>query len=149
MKTKTIFLIFGVLLIFPTIVFGANVTLAWDPVDGETIAGYLIYAREAGQRYDYNDPEDRVKKTTVTLKGFDEYESYYFVVRAVDVQGNESGDSNEVYWDPSGTHPAGDGLPDGTSTDASGDSATLSSDLDDIYSDSGSGSCFISNLLGQ
>lgn len=139
MKTKLIFLFLLLLLIFPPIGFSADVTLVWDPVSETDVAGYVIFAREAGQQYDYNDPEDQVEATQVTLTGFDEVESYYFVVRAVDTNGNESGDSNEVYWDPSGTHD-------------SGGSSALDSDDDDTFSFDGggaSGDCFISTLFEE
>lgn len=138
MKIKPIFALFALISIFlvlPSAGFAANVTLAWDEVTGDDIAGYNVYAREAGESYDYDYPEKQVETTQVTLTGFDSYESYYFVVRAVDASGNESGDSNEVYWDPGGSSTSGDNaaLSDG---DASSDSS------------SSSGGCFISDLIG-
>lgn len=135
MKIKIIFLFILVLLIFPPNGFSADVTLAWDPVPGTDVAGYRIYAREAGQQYDYNDPEDQIEETQVTLTGFDEYESYYFVVRAMDAYGNESGDSNEVYWDPAGTNGPGGG------------SALASDDATPSGGGGASSGCFISSLL--
>lgn len=74
-----------------------DVTLAWDPNAEEDLGGYRIYAREESEAYNYSQPEWAGMDTQCIVQGFDEYESYYFVVRAVDAEGNESGDSNEVY----------------------------------------------------
>ena len=77
----------------------ASVTLAWDASPG-SVAGYNVYAREQGESYAYNSPEWQTSDTQCTLNNFDANEIYYFVVRAYDSEGNESGDSNEVQWDP-------------------------------------------------
>lgn len=135
MKTKSIFMLLLVLFIFPSAGFAADVTLAWDAVDADNLAGYRVYAREAGDSYDYDYPEVEVEDASCTLTGFDEYEAYYFVVRAVDTDGNESGDSNEVYWNPSGT---------------TSDNSSISTDSDTSSEGaSGGGGCFISTLMGE
>lgn len=133
MKTKSIFLFLLTFSIFPSIGFAADVTLAWDPVATNDVVGYRIYAREAGETFDYGYPEQEVADSQCTLTGFDEYETYYFIVRAVDAYGNESGDSNEVFWDPSGV--------------SGNDAAYLSSG--DAGGQGSSGGCFISALLGE
>ncbi len=136
MKSKfTPYLILLLLLlqIFPAFVMAMDVTLAWDPNTDSTLAGYRIYARESGEAYNYGYPEWEGTDTQVTLQGFDEYESYYFVVRAFDSEGNESGDSNEVYL-PS-DYSSDNGLDNGgTSGGGSG---------------GGGGGCFIDTLFSN
>jgi len=105
----------------------AKVTLAWDPSNESDIIGYRVYAREEGERYNYAHPEWQGEQAQCTLPDFDEHESYYFVVRAFDGDGNESGDSNEVYWNPGGNVDASlNGSADGSG---------------------GGGSCFIEALF--
>lgn len=120
------------LFLIPSVAMSADITLAWDSVPGEYIEGYRIFVREEGDLYNYEFPEWEGNGTQITLTGFDAVESYYFVVRAFDVNGNESGDSEEVYWSPSGsTGQTSSSL--GTTTGA----------------DAGGGGCFISNLIGD
>lgn len=115
-----------------------DVTLAWDPNTEENLAGYRIYAREEGESYSYSQPEWEGTDTQCTVQGFDEYESYYFVVRALDTEGNESGDSNEVYLSADNTgNPSNGALDDTTSNnDASGGGG-------------GGGGCFINAILSD
>lgn len=128
-------LILLLLLILPSMAIARDVTLAWDPNTDTNLSGYRLYARERGMAYDYNDPEWQGTATQCTVAGFDEYESYYFVVRAVDSDGNESGDSNEVY------------LP--SVLDDGSDDSALESSGDGRSSGGGGGGCFISSLFGR
>lgn len=128
-KIKSILAILCAVLCYPVIGWSADVTLAWDPNTGSTTAGYRLYAREAGEGYNYAYPEWQGEATQCTVSGFDEYESYYFIVRTVDDEGNESGNSNEVYWNPSGN---------GTN-----------SSLNGAGGGGGGGGCFIGSLIGD
>ena len=89
-----------VLFLFPiSMVFAAQVTLAWDP-NSTAPDGYRVFARVEGQNYDYTSPAwpqpgDDATQTTCTLDSLGDGTSYYFVVRAF-VGGTESGNSNEV-----------------------------------------------------
>lgn len=85
-----------------------QVTLQWDAND-PVPAGYRVYGREAGYNYDYNVPwwEGDYTFTQCTIDQLDENTTYYFVVRAFDAEDNESGDSNEVRFNPSGSDDAG------------------------------------------
>jgi hypothetical protein len=109
-----------------------DVTLAWDPNTEEELAGYRLYAREDGEAYNYSHPEWEGTSTQCTVTGFDEYESYYFVVRAVDSEGNESGDSNEVYLQSD--YDTNNSLDNGGSAGDGG---------------GGGGGCFIGTLIGD
>lgn len=118
--------------LFPALAFAMDVNLAWDPNSGDNLAGYHVYAREEGEAYNYNHPEWEGTDTQCTVKGFDEYESYYFVVRAFDSDGNESGDSNEVYL--ASEYAPDSSLDNGGSASGGG---------------GGGGGCFIVSLIGD
>ena len=117
------------LLIYPSMVIARDFTLAWNPNRDSNLAGYRLYARERGESYNYRYPEWQGRTTQCTVTGFDEYESYYFVVRAVDNNGRESGDSNEVYMAS---------VLDGNQLDNSSSGGG-----------SGGGGCFITSVFGQ
>jgi hypothetical protein len=128
-KIRLMLLILLMMFSQPVIGWTADVTLAWDPNTESDTVGYRLYAREHDEAYDYSHAEWQGSSTQCTATGFDEYESYYFVVRAVDEDGNESGDSNEVYWSPngeasdnpsSGTHDSLGGDSDGVVAEATG-----------------------------
>ncbi len=128
---KTFPVLITLLLLIPTIAMAADVTLQWDPVLNDDVVGYSVYVRESNESYNYDYPEWQGESTSAVLEGFDEVESYYFVVRAYDADGNESGDSNEVYWSPSETDQFSAVLGSEEGAGASG------------------GGCFISDLLGN
>jgi hypothetical protein len=80
----------------------AQVALAWESNNEPDLAGYRVFSREDGQGFDYNNPiwEGDKTETTCTLYGLDDNITYCFVVRAFDISGNESGDSNEACRHP-------------------------------------------------
>ena len=89
-------LIFLFIIYLPTSLWAdCQVTLQWDPVSGSGIY-YQLYLREAGTNYDFNTFEWQGSQTQWTVDQLDETKTYYFVVRATNAQGNQSGDSNEV-----------------------------------------------------
>lgn len=76
----------------------ASVSLRWDP-NNPAPEGYRVFAREAGDSYDYAHPIWENSLTTCTLTGLTEGVTYYFVVRAF--EGDlESVDSEEVSYTP-------------------------------------------------
>ncbi len=135
---KNAALLILLILLLPSMAIARDVTLAWDPNTDSDVVGYRLYARERGETYDYSDHEWQGSAAQCTVTGFDEYESYYFVVRAYDRDGNESGDSNEVYLASQ--------LDDGGSD--SSDNA-LESGGDSKSTGGGGGGCFISSLFGR
>ncbi len=80
----------------------AQVALAWEPNNEADLAGYRVFSRMDGQGFDYNNPiwEGDKTETACTLYGLDDNIIYCFVVRAFDISGNESGDSNEACLHP-------------------------------------------------
>ena len=77
-------------------VFAVNITLQWAPNSEPNLAGYRVFFREKGRSYDYNTPSLEVREASCRISNLDEHKTYYFVVRAFDTKGVESGDSNEV-----------------------------------------------------
>ena len=104
-----------ILLLSTTNTCWAQITLAWDPNSEPDLAGYRIFCRQQGQSYNYNDPVWEGSDTTCTIHGLGDSTTYYFVARAFDTSGNESGDSNEVRYQPSlNAVPTADAGPDQT-----------------------------------
>jgi len=94
-----------------------QVTLEWSPNSEPDLAGYSVYSREESQSYDYDNPYWEGTDTTCTIYDLDETKTYCFVARAYDTEGFESGDSNEVCFEPGTTDnqpPISDAGPDQT-----------------------------------
>ena len=81
-----------------------QVTLEWSPNSEPDLAGYTLFCREQGQPYDYANPSWEGTDNTCTIYNLDETKTYFFVVRAVDTEGFQSGDSNETFLE-AGTTP--------------------------------------------
>lgn len=81
---------------FVTTNYAKDVFLQWEPNSEPALAGYRVYYREEGQSYDYANPYWECIDITCTIYDLDETKTYYFVVRAFNIEGLESGDSNEV-----------------------------------------------------
>ena len=77
-------------------VYAVNVTLEWVPNSEPNLAGYRVFYREKGQSYDYSNPSLEIAEASCNINNLDENKTYYFVVRAFDTRGFETGDSNEV-----------------------------------------------------
>lgn len=76
-----------------------QVTLAWDAVESEDLAGYRLYQSNTSGKYTYGKDQcaaDIAAGTeTVTLEAVPDG-AWYWVATAYDHEGNESGPSNEV-----------------------------------------------------
>ena len=91
------FLVFISILLYTSLAFAVDITLAWDASSGAT--GYKLYSREAGQSYNYSLPDWQGPGTTGTVYGLEGSKTYHFVVRASNSYG-DSGDSNEETYSP-------------------------------------------------
>ena len=97
----SIFIALSFLLIcVPNSSASTQVILEWSPNSEPDLAGYRVFVREEGQSYDYANPEWETINTTCTIYDLDETKTYHFVARAYDIEGFESGDSNEVTLEP-------------------------------------------------
>jgi chitinase len=84
----------ALLLFFPSALWAAQVTLAWDPCDPKP-DGYRVYKRIQGQSYDFGKPAWSGTQSTSTVANLANDTRYFFVVRAY-AGARESGNSNEV-----------------------------------------------------
>jgi len=73
-----------------------DITLHWVPNNDSGLAGYKVYYREESKLYDFNTPYWECTETECTIYDLDITKTYYFVIRAFDIDGNTSDNSNEV-----------------------------------------------------
>jgi hypothetical protein len=92
-----VFLSFFLLLVLSSKCLAIDVLLSWDGISDPDLMGYRVFIRTASGSYDYNDPivDTGVSETEAWINNLQDAE-YAFVVRAYDVIGLESADSNEV-----------------------------------------------------
>ena len=92
----------SVSLVSPQNIYAVDVTLAWDSNSEPNLDGYKVFYRQEGDMYNYNHPDwvGSYTETACTIYGLDNDTTCYFLVRAVDVEGTESSDSNEVCYQP-------------------------------------------------
>jgi hypothetical protein len=97
------FFIIAVLFFFVAATADAyDVVLGWDPNAESDLAGYKIYGSEGspGPPYDlidtYSLDDIDPDNPTGQISDLDDRSEYYIVVTAYDLEGNESGYSNEV-----------------------------------------------------
>ena len=96
------------IILVSAICFADEVLLEWDPNSEPDLAGYCMYIRQEGEIYDYDFPVWQGDQNICKIDNLNPIVSYFFVVRAYDLDGNESGNSNEVYL-PSRTGNSGGG----------------------------------------
>lgn len=89
----------------------ADVSLAWDPSISSNISGYRLYIGSSSRSY--GAPIQLGNQTAHTVTGL-AAGTWYFSVTAFDVNGNESGFSNEVSTVISGSIRTCDFNRDGT-----------------------------------
>ncbi len=92
--------LFAFLICLPVATASAvSVTLEWDSNPHPELRGYKIFCRLASDSdYDYNKPVWAGTDGRCDITGLASETDYCFVVRAFDADGNESGDSNEVFY---------------------------------------------------
>jgi len=103
-----VFFLIGCIFCIPHAAYATSVTLSWIPNSEPDLTGYKAFVREKDQGYDYNNPAWEGVETTCKIENLDDTKIYYFVLRAFDTEGYESGNSNEVSL-VKGTVP--DGVP--------------------------------------
>lgn len=80
---------------------GGKVVLAWDSSSDPNLAGYKVYYGTTPGVYPHSFTVGKATQlsgnvTTVTIEGLKKGQKYYMVITAYDIQGKESGFSNEV-----------------------------------------------------
>jgi fibronectin type 3 domain-containing protein len=73
------------------------VTLQWDPVTANDLAGYNVYqSTSSGSLGTLAKGDIAPSTTTYTVGNLQSGATYYFVVKSFDTSGNESSASNQV-----------------------------------------------------
>lgn len=122
------------ILISASCLWAAEVRLAWDATT-VTPDGYRLYQRIEGSSYDYSSPVWSGRNTSCSIDNLTPGTLYYFVVKAY-VGSEESGNSNEIYFQPDelGDTPQipdtnGDGAPNGPGTSPDNPSGPVLTEL--------------------
>jgi hypothetical protein len=89
-------LFFALLFIWPGFAKAADVTLAWDPNQEPTVAGYKVFNGLASRNY--NGTVDVGNWTSCVVSGLEPGKTYYFAAKAYDSAGNESDFSSEIAY---------------------------------------------------
>jgi len=118
---KLILLFLFIFFCFVSSLHAMDITLQWAPNNEPDVAGYKVFLREESQFYNYNAPYWETIEAKCTIYDLDTTKTYYFVVRAFDIDGFTSSNSNEV------------GLIEGTAVNSVGNGAI----------GGGGGGCFI------
>ena len=84
----------SILVMFPVLVHGAEVGLAWDANSEPDLAGYKIYYGTASGNYSHSVDVGNI--TQYTLAGLSEGVTYYLAATAYDADDNESAYSVEL-----------------------------------------------------
>lgn len=74
---------------------GSVVNLTWPPNSESDLVGYRLFERIDGQSYDYENPVWQGGGKFCQRLDLTPGETFFWVLRAYDLAGNESGDSNE------------------------------------------------------
>src|SRR5512139_1743420 len=78
----------------PSMLFAAQIRLAWDANQESDLAGYKVYYGTASRSY--GAPINVGNVTTYTLTGLSAGQTYYLALTAYDTANNESNQSNEA-----------------------------------------------------
>lgn len=91
-----LFLVSGILFVSTTNVFSAQVTLSWNPNSEDDLAGYKTYYGNSSGNYD--SIIDVGNRTSYTIPGLIDGDTYFFTVIAYDFSGNESDYAAEISY---------------------------------------------------
>jgi hypothetical protein len=95
----------GLIILFPRLTSGHQVTLAWDPNTEPDLGGYIAYWGTSSRNYPYLT--DVGNNTIHTITGLEEGQVYYFAITAYDSDYNESGYADEVVYSVSSPDTGG------------------------------------------
>jgi hypothetical protein len=131
-----------------TAAFAASVTIAWEPNDEPDLEGYVVYHNpdSPGPPYQYSDtlPEDELAdplNPRLKLTGLQNNTEYYIALTAYNMEGLESGFSNEVCVEVVSNSIQ-------LCSEAIEPAAAISSNSGAL-SDGHRGACFISSIAGE
>jgi hypothetical protein len=85
------------------LVFADSVTVSWQPNSEPDLSGYKLYYGTTSRNYIF--VRDVGDSTQVQVSGLTPGITYYFALTAYDINGNESGYSQEIPFTVADTHP--------------------------------------------
>jgi hypothetical protein len=109
-----------------------DLSFAWNASALPDLAGYRLFCRQQGQTYDDNNPVWQGTEITCTISGLIENTTYYFVLTAYDIYGNESENSVEWCYDSQIIDRDGDGMLDAQDAFPDNPGEWLDSDSDGV-----------------
>jgi hypothetical protein len=110
--------LFLLILFSPPLIYSADVTLGWDANTESDLAGYYVYYKTGSSGLPYNGTGTVEGNSPIqvplsalsdlgdpaypdyTIHGLSDTETTYIVLTAYDTDGNQSGYSNEVFYQP-------------------------------------------------
>ena len=87
-------------LLMTSVATAGELKLQWDQNNEKDLAGYKVYQRKYNKYYNYLVPVWDGEDNFCTISDLEEGEGYCFVVRAYNLSGVVSKDSNEVCYQP-------------------------------------------------
>ncbi len=118
MKKFIIYLI-SFIIALPAIVNAeSEVKFEWIPQQESGVIGYMLFCREKGEDYDYDNPVWQGDETFThcVIDNLDKSKTYYFVMRTFDAYDNQSYDSNEIEFRGQDAGLGGDGSSSSTTS---------------------------------
>jgi fibronectin type 3 domain-containing protein len=77
-------------------VYAFDISLTWDPNNEPTVDGYKLYYGTSSKNY--SESIDIGNNTKYTIKNLKRGQTYFIAVTAYDIEGNESGFSDEISY---------------------------------------------------
>ena len=93
---KLITILTALLLMYGTAIAG-DVSFMWDANTEPDLAGYRLFVHDESGSYDYTNPAIECTTVGASVTNLPDGHTYYFVLRAFDTEGFESGNSNELF----------------------------------------------------
>ena len=94
---KKLFLTGLIFFLGVSVALAGDVSFMWDANTEPDLAGYRLFMHVEGTQYDYTNPAIECTTVGASVTNLLDGHTYYFVLRAFDTEGLESGNSNEVF----------------------------------------------------
>jgi len=95
---KKLILFVTALFLMSGITFAGDVSFMWDANTEPDLVGYRLFMHVEGADYNYTNPVVECTGVGATVTNLTPGQTFYFILRAFDNEGFESGNSNEVSW---------------------------------------------------
>jgi len=93
---KKLILFVTALFIMSGVSLAGDLSFMWDANTEPDLAGYRLFMHDESGAYDYTAPVLECVDVGAQVKNLPDGHTYFFVLRAFDTEGLESGNSNEL-----------------------------------------------------